>query len=63
MGAALANLWQSTGLYGFLGAGSFGWGNAVMILVGFLLFREPITWNKLVGIVICLIGLVFINLK
>ena len=37
MGAALANLWQSTGLYGFLGAGSFGWGNAVMILVGFLL--------------------------
>ena len=41
MGQYLLNLWQTTGIYGFLnleaGAG-FGWGNAVMILVGFLLF-------------------------
>ena len=39
---SLLNLWQSTGLYGFLGLGGsdlgFGWGNFVMILVGFLLF-------------------------
>lgn len=35
----------------------------VLIAVGFLLFREALTWNKLVGVVICLIGLVFINLK
>ena len=35
----------------------------ILILVGFLLFREAITWNKIVGVVICLIGLVFINLK
>lgn len=37
---SLLNLWESTGLYGFLNlnpAAGFGWGNAVMILVGFLL--------------------------
>lgn len=37
---SLLNLWESTGLYGFLSidpAAGFGWGNAVMILVGFLL--------------------------
>ena len=32
-----------------------------LILVGFLLYREAITWNKVVGILICLVGLVFIN--
>ena len=34
-----------------------------LILVGALLFHEKITWNKLVGIVICMVGLVFINFK
>lgn len=34
-----------------------------LIGVGFLLYHEAITWNKLLGIVICLVGLVFINLK
>ena len=34
-----------------------------LIFVGFLLYHEAFTWNKLVGIVICMIGLVFINLK
>ena len=29
----------------------------VMIFLGFLLYREAITWNKIAGIVICLIGL------
>ncbi len=29
--------------------------------VGFLLYHEPITWNKVLGIIICLVGLVFIN--
>lgn len=33
-----------------------------LIFVGALLYREAVTWNKLVGIVICLIGLVFINM-
>ena len=32
-----------------------------LILVGFFLYREAITWNKVVGILICLVGLVFIN--
>lgn len=34
-----------------------------LIFVGWLLYHEKITWNKIVGIIICLIGLYFINLK
>lgn len=34
-----------------------------LIFVGFSLYQEAITWNKIVGVVICLIGLVFINYK
>lgn len=34
-----------------------------LIFVGAFMFHEKITWNKLVGIVICMIGLVFINIK
>ena len=37
---------------------------AVMLLVvGFFLYHEAFTWNKVVGVIICLIGLVFINYK
>lgn len=32
-----------------------------LIVVGLLLYHEAITWNKVVGIIICLIGLAFIN--
>ena len=35
----------------------------VLLFVGWLLYHEAMTWNKIIGIVICLIGLVFINLK
>ena len=35
----------------------------ILIFVGLLLYKEPVTWNKAVGIGICLVGLVFINLK
>ncbi len=35
----------------------------VLILVGYMLYKEPITVNKLVGIAFCMAGLVFINLK
>src|SRR5574344_1136164 len=35
MGEAFSNLWQTTGLVGFLSNG--GWGNAVMIVVGLVL--------------------------
>lgn len=34
-----------------------------LLFVGFFLYREPLRWNKLVGVLICVIGLVFINLK
>ena len=34
-----------------------------LIFVGFLMYHEALTWNKLLGVVICLVGLVFINLK
>lgn len=34
-----------------------------LIFVGFLAYKEAITWNKLVGIAICLVGLFFINHK
>jgi len=33
----------------------------ILIFVGFALFHEPITVNKAVGILICLVGLYFIN--
>ena len=32
-----------------------------LIFVGYLLFKEALTANKLIGIVICLVGLYFIN--
>lgn len=35
----------------------------VLIFVGYLLYQEPITWNKVLGIGICLVGLVVINMK
>lgn len=34
-----------------------------LIPVGYFLYHEGITWNKLAGIAVCLIGLVLINLK
>ena len=35
----------------------------MLLIVGYFLYREAFTWNKVLGVVICLIGLVFINLK
>ena len=34
-----------------------------LIFVGYLLYHEALTWNKLLGVGVCLAGLVFINLK
>ena len=34
-----------------------------LIFVGHLLYQEALTWNKFVGIGVCLVGLAFINLK
>lgn len=33
-----------------------------LVVVGLLLYKEHITWSKAVGVIICLVGLVFINM-
>ncbi len=33
-----------------------------LVIVGVLLFKEGLSWNKIIGVSICLVGLVFINL-
>lgn len=35
----------------------------ILIFVGYFLYGEPFTWNKILGIGICLVGLVFINMR
>ncbi|MGI5918536.1 MAG: EamA family transporter [Christensenellales bacterium] len=34
-----------------------------LIIVGTLVYKETLSWNKIVGVVICLVGLIFINYK
>ena len=36
---------------------------AVLLVVGYVLYREPMTRNKLIGVGLCLAGLVVLNLK
>ena len=36
---------------------------AALLAVGYFIYHEALTWNKLVGIMLCLIGLVFINFR
>lgn len=35
----------------------------LLLLVGFVMYHEALTWNKIVGVVICLVGLAFLNMK
>ena len=35
----------------------------ILVFVGFLIYKEAITWNKVVGIAICIVGLAVINIK
>ena len=35
----------------------------LLLALGYFIYNEALTWNKLLGIAICLIGLIFINLK
>lgn len=35
----------------------------ILVFVGFLLYKEGLSWNKLVGIGICLVGLFFISYR
>lgn len=32
-----------------------------LLAVGYLLYHEALSWNKVIGIAICLVGLFFIN--
>ena len=33
----------------------------ILIFVGYLLYKEAITWTKVIGIAVCLVGLALIN--
>ena len=35
----------------------------VLLFVGYFLYHEPLSWNKILGIAICLAGLILINMK
>jgi len=35
----------------------------ILIFVGYLLYQEAVTWNKIAGILVCLAGLALINSK
>ena len=35
----------------------------ILIFVGFVLYKEQISWNKIVGVLVCLGGLGLINMK
>lgn len=35
----------------------------ILIAVGYMLYKEDITWNKIVGVAVCLAGLGLINMK
>ncbi|MCQ2249381.1 MAG: EamA family transporter [Treponema sp.] len=35
----------------------------ILLVVGFIFFKEGITWNKIVGVVVCLAGLTLINFR
>lgn len=35
----------------------------ILIFVGFFIYHETLTWNKILGALICLLGLFFMNLK
>lgn len=37
--------------------------SVILIFVGYMLYKESITWNKIAGIIVCLAGLVLINMK
>ena len=35
----------------------------ILIFVGYFLYKESLTWNKIIGILVCLGGLVLINMN
>lgn len=35
----------------------------ILIFIGVLFYKESLSWNKILGIAVCIIGLIFINIK
>lgn len=35
----------------------------ILLFIGFIFFKEGITWNKIAGVVVCLAGLTLINFR
>ena len=35
----------------------------IPVFVGALLFSEAVTWNKVAGVAVCILGVVLLNLK
>ena len=36
---------------------------SALLLVGFFLYHETLTWSKLAGVAFCMVGLIFLNLR
>ena len=36
---------------------------SALLFIGFFLYNEALTWNKVLGVAVCLVGLVLINLN
>ena len=34
-----------------------------LLLVGYLMYHESLTWNKITGVLVCLAGLILINYR
>lgn len=37
--------------------------SSMLLFVGYFLYHESLSWNKVLGVAICMIGLIFINYK
>ncbi len=37
--------------------------SVILLFVGYCMYHEALTWNKLLGVAVCLLGLVIINLN
>ena len=35
----------------------------ILLAVGYFLYHEELTWSKITGVIICLVGLIFLNMK
>lgn len=35
----------------------------ILILIGFVFYNEPLSWNKIVGVAVCILGMLLINIE